>query len=106
MPKIVKWQLLLFRPSISTLFGKTGACYYLHCGLLLESDVGRCYMATNGDTVIIPACSQTNWTATVVSKCINIQGAGQRSTTLGDNMPKKWHGYLVRHRVYSKLRFG
>jgi len=46
-------------------------------------------MATNGDTVTIPACSQTNWTTTVnVNVGITLQGAGQGSTIIGDNVPK------------------
>ena len=46
-------------------------------------------LATNGDTVTIPACSQTNWTATLnISVGITLQGAGQGSTILGDNVPK------------------
>jgi hypothetical protein len=45
--------------------------------------------ARAGDTVAIPACSQTNWTTTLnVNKCISIQGAGQTNTTLGDNVAK------------------
>jgi hypothetical protein len=45
--------------------------------------------AANGDTVLIPACGQTNWTTTLtVTKCIDIKGAGQSNTTLGDNVTK------------------
>lgn len=55
-----------------------------------ESDVQTAIgMATNGDTVNIPACSQTNWTTTLnVNVGITLQGAGQGSTTIGDNVPK------------------
>lgn len=46
-------------------------------------------LATNGDTVTIPACSQTNWTSTLnVSVGITLQGAGQGTTILGDSVPK------------------
>ena len=45
--------------------------------------------ASNGDTVMIPACSQTNWSSTVtITKGITLQGAGQGQTILGDNVPK------------------
>ena len=55
-----------------------------------ESDVQTAIgMATNGDTVNIPACAQTNWTTTLnVNVGITLAGAGQGNTTIGDNVPK------------------
>lgn len=55
-----------------------------------ESDVQTAIgMATNGDTVNIPACSQTNWNSTLtINVGITLQGAGQGVTILGDNIPK------------------
>jgi hypothetical protein len=45
--------------------------------------------AANGDTVIIPACAQTDWTTNLtVTKCIDLHGAGQGNTILGDNITK------------------
>ena len=45
--------------------------------------------AAAGDTVVIPACSQTNWTAAVqVTKCIELKGSGQGVTIIGDNVTK------------------
>lgn len=45
--------------------------------------------SASGDTVIIPACSQTNWSSTLtITKGITLQGAGVGSTIIGDNVSK------------------
>jgi hypothetical protein len=45
--------------------------------------------AVGGDTVTIPACSQTNWSSTLtITKGITLQGAGAGQTILGDNVSK------------------
>lgn len=46
-------------------------------------------LSSTGDTVTIPACSQTNWTSTLsIAKGIILQGAGVGQTIIGDNVPK------------------
>lgn len=54
---------------------------------------------SNGDTVIIPSCSQTNWgsntssdTSLTVNTDITIQGQGSSSTIIGDNIYKGGSG--------------
>ncbi|HVN81781.1 MAG TPA: hypothetical protein VMW38_22540 [Terriglobia bacterium] len=45
--------------------------------------------AASGDTVTIPACSQTNWSSTLtINVGITLQGAGQSNTIIGDNVNK------------------
>lgn len=55
-----------------------------------ESDVQTAIgKATNGDTVNIPGCAQTNWNSTLnINVGITLQGAGQGVTILGDNVAK------------------
>jgi hypothetical protein len=49
--------------------------------------------AASGDTVTIPACSQTNWSSTVtITAGITLQGAGQGQTIIGDNTSKACGG--------------
>jgi hypothetical protein len=65
-----------------------------------ESNVQSAVNQTsNGDTVIIPACSQTNWGSNSTSDVplsvntdITIQGAGQGNTIIGDNIYKGGSG--------------
>lgn len=49
--------------------------------------------AVDGDTIVLPACSQTNFTTTVtVTHCIEIKGQGAGVTILGDNVTKNGSG--------------
>lgn len=55
-----------------------------------RADVGSAVaLAVDGDTVIMPACAQTNWTTRlVIYTGINFQGAGEGVTIIGDDVAK------------------
>lgn len=79
-----------------TLFAAVAQAATYNAASCKESDVQSAVnLTSNGDTVIIPACSQTNWgtnsTSDVslnVSTGITIQGAGEGQTVIGDNIYK------------------
>ena len=55
-----------------------------------RSDVAKAVgKATHGDTVSIPACTQTNWTSQLdIDVGITLTGAGEGKTTIGDDVVK------------------
>jgi len=79
-----------------TLFAAVAHAATYNAASCKESDVQAAVnLTSNGDTVIIPACSQTNWGANApgdvpltVNTAITIQGAGQGNTIIGDNVFK------------------
>jgi hypothetical protein len=92
--------MLIKRLSLLILFGTlfsamANAATY-NAASCSESDVQSAVnLTSNGDTVNIPACSQTNWGSNStndvslnVNTAITIQGAGQGSTIIGDNLYK------------------
>ncbi|MGA3199224.1 MAG: hypothetical protein ABSD89_07430 [Halobacteriota archaeon] len=85
-----KWLLLLLVFLLSAFFGKEAQAKTVNAASCSQADVASAVaQAANGDTVMIPSCSQTNWTTTVqVNTCIDIEGQGQGVTTLGDNVAK------------------
>ena len=89
-------KILMFVLAISAFISHTTRATTRAAASCNESDVQAAVnSASNGDTVIIPACSQTNWgsnsngdTPLNVTKDITIEGAGQGVTTIGDNIYK------------------
>jgi hypothetical protein len=96
MTKIIKWQLLLSALLLSVLFGKQAQGATYTAASCSESDVANAVaQATNGDTVIIPACSSTTpggtntWTTSLtITVGITLQGQGIGNTVLIDNVSK------------------
>jgi hypothetical protein len=88
MSRIIKWAVFSI---LCSAFFASGA----HAKSITAADCSQASVAAavaqaaNGDTVLIPSCGQTNWAANLtVTKCVDIQGAGQNNTTLGDNVAK------------------
>jgi hypothetical protein len=91
MTRISRMSLLL--PVVSllvALFGTQAKAATHMAASCNTSDVQAAInAAASGDTVTIPACSQTNWSSTLtINKGITLQGAGQGSTVIGDNVSK------------------
>src|ERR1041385_8852323 len=86
MKRILQLSFLLLLPFIAP---SAKATTYTAIDCTQPNVQAAVSKAVAGDTVVIPACTQTNWTATVtVSTCIEIMGKGQGVTVIGDNVPK------------------
>ena len=82
----IKWLSLLF---VLSAFSYTHAATIAAASCNTSDVQTAINTATEGQTVTIPACSQTNWTSTVtITKGIILQGAGVGNTIIGDNVPK------------------
>ena len=83
----------LFVLLLSTFFSASAPAATRTAASCSTSDVQTAInSAVGGDTVTIPACSQTNWSSTLtITKGITLQGAGDTGgsqTILGDNVDK------------------
>ncbi|WP_353063307.1 hypothetical protein RBB77_18750 [Tunturibacter psychrotolerans] len=83
-------RLLLFIVLFTPLFSLTTHAATSTAASCNLSDVQTAVnAAAAGDTVMLPACSQTNWSSTLtITKGITLEGAGQGQTILGDNVSK------------------
>ena len=96
MIRIIKWLVLAI--LLATFFGTTAQAQTTINATSCSSSAVQAAVnsAATGDTVVIPACAQTNWgdNATSglgslrVTKCIEIKGSGQGVTIIGDNVLK------------------
>jgi len=87
MNRKLKW--LLFAFFLSALCSSEVKANTYTAATCSESDVASAVgKATNGDTVVIPACSAIWTTELVVNVGITLQGQGIGSTVLIDNVPK------------------
>jgi hypothetical protein len=88
MSKGIKW--LCCAVLLSVVFKAEMKASNIPAASCSRSDVGNAVaQANDGDTVTIPACTQTNWSSTLtVTRCINLQGTGESATVLGDSVPK------------------
>lgn len=80
--------LLVLTPgAASAATWNAASCSY--ADVSAQADSAQNASLADGDTVTIPACSQTNWTTQLtVTKGIILQGAGEGVTILGDNVTK------------------
>jgi hypothetical protein len=91
MTRVSRMLILLSVVALfGALFGTQAKAATYTAASCNQSDVQTAVnMATNGDTVIIPPCSQTNWTSTLtINVGITLQGSGQGVTIIGDNVNK------------------
>jgi len=88
MTRIAKY--LIFTFFLSGLYTTAARAQTINAASCSASDVQTAInAAAPGDTVTLPACSQTNWTSTVtINVGITLQGAGQGVTIIGDNVNK------------------
>jgi len=88
MIRVAKWLLLiLFTVALFSVDARANTITAIDC---TQANVASAVAQANtADIVLIPLCTQTNWTTTLtVTKCIDIAGAGQGATVLGDNVAK------------------
>jgi hypothetical protein len=82
-------KALLLALLLSTLFSTTQAATRTAASCSTSDVQVAINSAVAGDTVTIPACSQTNWSSTLtITKGITLQGSGEGQTILGDNVSK------------------
>lgn len=71
-------------PAFATTYTAT-TCSYADVSAKADSSINTALV--DGDTVIIPACSQTNWSTQLnITKGITLQGQGMDATIIGDNV--------------------